>query len=151
MSNAVQDREPGSEDPEAEIALITRAVMRLGRDLRRATPPDGADGAVLALLIILHRDGAMPAVALADAQGLQPQSLSRVIARMEDHALIERTPDPADRRNKLIAITDKGRRALGYTMQHRRAWLASRIAERLSGDERETLVEASELMLRIAL
>jgi DNA-binding MarR family transcriptional regulator len=139
------------EDPEAEIALVVRAVMRLGRRLRDATPPGAVSGSGLALLIILYRDGPLPAVAIAQKEGLQPQSLSRIIVRLEDAGLIERTTDPDDRRNKIMAITDAGRRALGFTMQQRRQWLASMIGEHLSGDERQTLVEAAELMLRIAL
>jgi DNA-binding MarR family transcriptional regulator len=93
----------------------------------------------------------MSGVALADEEGLKPQSLTRLVAGLDASGLVERAPDPADRRNLLITITARGRRALRDAMCERRRWLAEAIADRLSDDERATLVEAAELMLRIAL
>jgi len=93
----------------------------------------------------------MPGVALAEAEGLQPQSLTRLLASLATGGMIERTPDPADRRNLVIAITREGRRALRTAMQARRRWLNTALADRLSDSERDTLIAASELMLRLAM
>jgi DNA-binding MarR family transcriptional regulator len=138
-------------DRDSDIALIARAVLRLGRRMRADAPLGSLSTSMIALLATLHREGPMPGVALALAEGLKPQSLSRLIAALEEQEMIERTPDPADRRNLVIAITGAGRRALRDAMQERRRWLAEAVAERLSEDERETLIAAAELMLRIAL
>ncbi|MDB5707400.1 MAG: Transcriptional regulator, MarR family [Sphingomonas bacterium] len=51
----------------------------------------------------------------------------------------------------MISITVRGRKALRGAMQERRRWLADTIADRLSDEECETLIEAAGLMLRIAL
>jgi DNA-binding MarR family transcriptional regulator len=138
-------------DRNSDIALIARAVLRLSRRMRAAAPSGGPSISMIALLATLHREGPMPGVALAAAEGLKPQSLSRLIAALEAGGMIERTPDPADRRNLVIAVTGEGRRALRDAMHERRRWLAEVVAERLSQDERETLIVAAELMLRIAL
>jgi DNA-binding MarR family transcriptional regulator len=84
-------------------------------------------------------------------EGLQPQSLSRLLVRMEADALIERTVDPEDRRRHLITLTPRGLGALDWAMTQRRRWLSAVMAERLSDLERETLLAAAEIMLRIAV
>ncbi len=93
----------------------------------------------------------MPAVDLAEAEGLAPQSLSRLLARLDERGMIARTADIDDRRHKIITLTALGRQALGQAMRERRAWIAAALAERLDDDERATLIEAAALMLRLAI
>lgn len=142
---------PSVADRDSEEALIVRAVLRLSRRLRMEAPAGELSGAALGLLATLHRRGPMPAVALAEEEGLQPQSLTRLLQALEEAALIERTPDPGDRRNRIITLTGRGRQALRSTMRQRRGWLAEAMAERLSDRERATLAEAAALMLRLAI
>jgi len=142
---------PSAADHDADTALIARGVLRLARRLRVEAPVGDLSTAALGLLATLHREGPMPGVALAEAEGLQPQSLTRLLASLATGGMIERTPDPADRRNLIIAITPDGRRALRAAMQARRRWLNDALADRLSESERDTLIVASELMLRLAM
>jgi DNA-binding MarR family transcriptional regulator len=142
---------PSAADRDADAALIARGVLRLARRLRVEAPAGELSTAALGLLATLHRQGPMPGVALAEAEGLQPQSLTRLLAGLVADGMIERTPDPADRRNLVIAITRDGRRALRAAMQARRRWLNDALADRLSDSERDTLIAASELMLRLAM
>lgn len=55
----------------------------------------------------LGQDGVRPGV-LADALGLEPSSLVRVIDLLIDSGLIERREDPQDRRAKILKLTDEG-------------------------------------------
>jgi len=135
----------------SDIALIARAVLRLARRMRAEAPSGDLTPAMTGLLATLHREGEMPGVALAAAEGLKPQSLTRLLAALEERSMIARRPDPADRRNLLISISAAGRRSLRSAMRARRRWLAETIADRLSPEEREQLVDAAELMLRIAV
>jgi DNA-binding MarR family transcriptional regulator len=134
---------------EAEVALITRAVTQLARKLRSKRPKASVTVAAVGLLASLHQHGPMPAAALARLQNLKPQSVTRLIARLDKDGLIRRAPDPADQRALLISITDQGRRALKTDMQARREWLGAAIAETLSPAERLKLTEAAFYMLRI--
>lgn len=137
-------------DPsDTEVAAIARAVTQLARRLRSHRPAASVTIAALGLLSTLHRQGSMAAVALAKAERLQPQSLSRLIARLDKDGLIARAPDPADGRVLLLSITPAGRRALRADMQARRDWLAGALAESLSAEERETLLRAAPLMQRL--
>jgi len=131
--------------------LILQAVLRLAREMRQAAQDGELTGSALILLGSLHRGGAMSAVELARREGLQPQSLSRLLARLDKQGLINRAVDPEDARRHVIAITPAGTAMLMQQMVKRRDWLADRMAERLNAEEKATLVDAAELMLRIAL
>lgn len=131
--------------------IVVRAVMRLARAMRHAAGDAGLTGGALGLLATLYRDGTMSAVELARREGLQPQSLSRLLAQLDKAGLIDRSVDPADARRHVIAITPNGSAALGQSMNQRRAWLADRMAQRLTVAEREALANAAKLMLRMAI
>lgn len=135
---------------ESDEARIVRSVLRLARRLRRPAGEGEVTGSGLALLASLHRQGPMNAVTLAKGEGLQPQSLSRLLVRLEDAALIERPTDPADRRRQLIALTDAGAMALHRAMVRRRQWLADAMSNQLDDADRRTLLAAADVMLRLA-
>ncbi len=137
-------------DKPADVVLIAKAVLQLGRRLRAERPNPSVTLSALGLLARLHQLGPMPAAALARAERLKPQSLSRLIATLDADGMIAREPDPIDRRALLIAITPEGRRALKRDMDARRDWLEAAIAARLTEAERARLTEAAALMLRLA-
>ncbi|MCI4588862.1 MarR family transcriptional regulator [Sphingobium sp. BYY-5] len=138
------------DDRTSEEATIVRAAMRLARRLRQSAPSTELTGGGLGLLVTLSQGGPMSAAALARCEGLQPQSLSRLLARMERDGLIERKADVADRRRGVIAVTRRGLEALNGAMSQRRRWLSAVMTDRLNEQERSILLQAAELMLRIA-
>ena len=131
--------------------LILSGVLRLAREMRLAAEDGVLRGGPLSLLATLQREGAMSAVELARRQRLQPQSLTRHLARLDADGMIARSVDEADARRHVIAITSIGTTALMRQMARRREWLADRMAERLSADEQQALLDAAELMLRMAV
>jgi DNA-binding MarR family transcriptional regulator len=104
----------------------------------------------LGMLSTLHRSGPMPAARLAQAERLQPQSLSRLIAQLDREGLIKRRPGKQDRRTLMLEITAAGRRALSHDMTARRAWLEGAMRRVLMPGEREMLAHAAVAMLRLA-
>jgi DNA-binding MarR family transcriptional regulator len=139
-----------AQDRDGDEAVIVRAVLRLARRLRQSVPASELTGGALGLVAALHRGGPMSAASLARSEGLQPQSLSRLLARLERQAFIERGVDPADRRRQVIEVTRSGLGALDRAIAHRRSWLAEAMADRLDEAERAELLRAAALMLRIA-
>jgi|SRR6185437_4517922 len=133
-----------------DTALIVRGVLRLGRRLRAARPDSTVSLSALGMLSTLHRRGPMPAVRLAQAERLQPQSLSRLIAQLERDGLIRRRPGKEDRRTLILEITAAGRQALSRDMTARRAWLEGAMRKVLLPGERELLAHAAVAMLRLA-
>lgn len=133
-----------------QAALILKAVLSLGRRLRSQRPHGTPGLSTMSILGTLSRLGPMPAARLAEEEGLQPQSLSRIIAALDASGLIERRRSERDRREILLSVTPAGRRALSDDLAARRAWLKAAVAGTLTEEERQRLAEASELLLRLA-
>ena len=129
---------------------VRRGTTRLARRLRMERPQ--AEGTLLELAILAHlsRRGPMTPGELAAAERLQPQSLTRALARLERSGLVIRRPDHEDRRRSVLAVTETGQAALGRDMQQRDAWLAAAMEQQLSRVEQELLRLAGELMDRLA-
>jgi DNA-binding MarR family transcriptional regulator len=135
--------------PSEDIALMTRAVLRLARRLRVARPDPQLGRSALSMLATLHREGAMTAAQLARKEQLQPQSLSRLIAAMSKEDLIARRRHDLDGRAIILEITSKGRQALARDVHASREWLHEAMAAQLTPAERKQLLQAAELMLRL--
>ena len=80
---------------------------------------------------------------------LQPQSLTRVVAELEEARLIERTPDEIDRRQLLISITEAGKDLLMTDARSQIGWLGAVLSEHMSKAEQEMLLIAAGLMDRV--
>jgi DNA-binding MarR family transcriptional regulator len=133
-----------------QTAPIVRAVLSLGRRLRAERPAGSASLSAIAILSTLWRLGPVPAVRLAAVEQLQPQSLTRLIIGLERDGLISRTPNEADRREIIIALTRHGRKVLAADIRARGEWLERAMAATLTAAERRRLLEASEAMLKLA-
>ncbi len=130
--------------------LIVRSVLLLGRRLRAARAEGSVSLSTIAMLATLHRLGPMPAWRLALEERLQPQSVTRIVAAMERDGFISRSRNGQDRREIELALTPHGRKVLSEDIRARRAWLEKAIEACLSPEERETLIEASQIMLKLA-
>ena len=89
----------------------------------------------------LDRDGARTTSALAVAERVRPQSMAQTIAELADEGLVTRRPDPDDRRQTLIELTELGRETLEAERARREGWLATSIQDGLSPSEQETLAK----------
>jgi DNA-binding MarR family transcriptional regulator len=128
---------------------VRRAVAALGRRLRAERSDSGLSPTKLSVLGHLYRKGSLSAAELATLERVQPQSLTRVVAELEEDGLISRRADANDGRRLLLDITGDGRVMLTRDMQQRDAWLAKAM-EGLSETERELLRLAAQLMERLA-
>lgn len=57
-----------------------------------------------------HQDG-MRLTDLARGAGMAPQSIGELVDQLEDLGMVERRPDPDDRRAKRVYVTEKAREA----------------------------------------
>jgi DNA-binding MarR family transcriptional regulator len=134
---------------------VRRGATRLARRLRQERPPaphgrPEPSNLGLSVLAHLHRRGPMTPGALAEAERLQPQSLTRTLASLERQHLVIRQPDGRDHRRSLLALTETGARALTADMRQRDDWLAAAMARQFTRAERELLRLAGDLMERLA-
>lgn len=123
--------------------------MRLHRRLRKERPDNGLSLTNLSALGRLDRDGPLTASALAEAERIQPQSVSRVIADLERQGLVERLPDDTDRRRVLVRATDSGRSLMADDRRTRDEWLGVAMSS-LTQAERDILVVAARLIDQLA-
>jgi MarR family transcriptional regulator for hemolysin len=91
------------------LMLIARDFQgRLDRDLA-ARGVRGIGSRHRAVFLFLGRHGPSRAVELAQAAGIRPQSMMKIVHELESLDLLERRPDPRDSRAKLIDFTASGR------------------------------------------
>jgi DNA-binding MarR family transcriptional regulator len=129
---------------------VRRGVISLGRRLRAERSSASLTGLELSVLGHLRRSGLMSPGDLAAAEHVQPQSLTRTLTGLESGGLLGRTPDPADGRRSLLAITPSGQDALRAEMEQRDDWLAAAMTDSFTSTEIEVLRLAGELLDRLA-
>jgi DNA-binding MarR family transcriptional regulator len=113
---------------EAALAGQLRdAVGRLGRRLRMQRADTDLSLGQLAALRTLDHHGPMTPTELAAHEKVQPPSMTRIIARLEERGYLTRTPDPGDRRQVVVAASPAGRAMLGEDRRRRDAWIAQRL------------------------
>ena len=66
---------------------------------------------------------------LAVAEQVTPPTITKVVARLEEEGLIDRTVDTSDRRIIRVSTTREGRRRLEHSRARRNAFLAARLEE----------------------
>jgi DNA-binding MarR family transcriptional regulator len=87
----------------------------------------------------LHEQGPTRQSVLAADFELSPHSITDIVDGLERLGLAERRPDPADRRAKLVAITEAGEASLEVANATRER-LLTQIFGSLSEDDRATLL-----------
>lgn len=133
-----------------QLAVLLRdAITRLNRRVRQTRPVGDLTATQLSALTSLDLAGAMTPRELADAERVQPPTMTKIIGKLEDRGLVERSLHPTDRRQVILAATPEGRAMLARFERAREEWLASRLAE-LTSDERELLRQAAEILRRVA-
>jgi DNA-binding MarR family transcriptional regulator len=87
---------------------------------------------------------------LAASERVRQQSMAETVKELESEGLVERNPDPDDRRRALVSLTEQGDQTLEDDRRHRVGWLAQAIEEDLSAEEKGVLRDAVELLRRLA-
>ena len=137
------------------LATVLRiSVSRLARRLRVERTAHGMAGAELsdtqfAALAALEVHPAMTPGELADHEKVQPPSMTRVIAVLEERDLVQRSPHPTDRRQVVLTVTEEGRAVVQRARRRRDAWLAKRLKE-LAPEERAILKSAAPIIEKLS-
>jgi long-chain acyl-CoA synthetase len=96
---------------EASPTSAGRAVARLARVVEHALADDGLSLAQYRLLSLLA-EGTVAATALADHLAVTRPSVTALVDGLVQRGMVERRPDPVDRRRVGHALTPAGRQAL---------------------------------------
>ena len=136
----------------ADAALASElrtTVMRLARRLRNQRTDGTLTLSQLAALGTLARHGALTPGELATHERVQPPSMTRLIAKLEEAGLVTRADHPTDRRQVLVDISPVGLEILKADRERRDAWLAQRMRD-LPPEDLEILHRAAEVLTRLA-
>jgi DNA-binding MarR family transcriptional regulator len=80
---------------------------------------------------------------------MRPQSMSAVVAPLQEAGLVSGSADPTDGRQTLMALTPKCLKWIEEGRAARQDWLTTTIAHKLSASEQEDLQAAITLLARI--
>ena len=125
------------------------AIMRLNRRLRQTRPLGDLTLTQISALTSLGLAGPLSPRELAEHERVQPPTMTKIIAKLEERGLVLRTPHPTDGRQVVLHATGTGRAAVAEQRRAGDAWLARALSD-LSADDRDTLRRAADLIHRIA-
>ena len=127
--------------------LAARLRLVIARTARRLRQEAGAElsPSQTAALATIERHGPLTPSMLAELERVQRPTATRIVSRLTDQALVERTTDPADGRSFTVAVTPKGLALLGKLRTRKNAYLARRLRH-LDEADLATLDRAAEIL-----
>jgi DNA-binding MarR family transcriptional regulator len=132
----------------SELAARLRLVVtRLSRQLRQRAEI-GISPTQMSALAAIERHGSMTLGELAAHERVQPPSITAVVTRLEEQGLVERRPDPSDRRVARVEATRDGHKLVARSRIRKDAELDRRLGA-LTDDERATLADATAILERL--
>ena len=127
-----------------ELIRQFSAFGAVRRELGRILPGDCPGGSA-AVLTLLGRHGDMRMSKLAELLAVDMSVTSRHVAHVADRGWIERSPDPADKRSRILHLTPAGRTQIDELSLRTSRVLAERLSD-WSDDEVGQLIS---LMARL--
>jgi DNA-binding MarR family transcriptional regulator len=134
----------------AELSAALRpSLLRLTRILRNQRVDMSVTLTQLSAMATLRKKGPMSAGDLATYERVQPPSMTKVLALLEDKGMVTRDTHPTDKRQVIIGLTQAGLDLLDSERRQRDAWLSQRLAQ-LAPDERALLRDTIPVLDKLA-
>ncbi|MFF7735166.1 MarR family transcriptional regulator [Streptomyces sp. NPDC007984] len=127
-----------------ELVRQFSAFGAVKRELGRIMPAECPGGSA-AVLTLLDRHGDMRMSKLAELLAVDMSVTSRHVAHVVDRGWIERSPDPADKRSRILRLTPAGHTQLDELSRR----TTEVLAERLSDWTDEDVGRLTSLMARL--
>ena len=137
---------PSSRDLAGELRI---AIGRASRRIRAERGEAGLTDPQFTVLAWLTKEGPLTPGQLAERERIQPPSMTRTVNSLVELGLVAKAEHPTDGRQVVVSLTDAGVAEVDETRRRRDTWLADRLRQ-MTKDERTLLVDAAELLRRIA-
>ena len=95
---------------------VQRAARALARHFDEALRPVGLTNGQFSLLMALNRPQPPAIKPVAQLLAMDRTTLTAALKPLERHGLVSIDSDPADRRSRLLALTEKGHRVLSEAL-----------------------------------
>lgn len=118
---------PAPADRAEATSRLRLAVGRLSRRMRQESS-HGRSLTQIGILATLDRAGSTTLGDLAAIERVSPPTITKAVGTLVGEGLVEKVPDPDDRRVCRAVLTGAGRRDLDAMRNRRDAWLATRLA-----------------------
>jgi DNA-binding MarR family transcriptional regulator len=134
----------------SELAAGLRTTFgNLKRKVRQQGEQNDFTSSQIAVVLRLERDGPATVSSLARAEGMRPQSMSTVIAPLEEMGFVAGAADPNDGRKTLMSLTKACKKWIEDGRAARQDWLAQAIRQKLSPQEQKQVSSAIHLLARL--
>ena len=141
---------PASTVSDTALAGALRdAIGRLGRRMRAERGLTDLSLGQWAALRTLDSHGPMTPSELAAHEKVQPPSMTRIIAKLDEHGYVARTPDPTDGRQVVVSPTGEGRSLLADDRRRKDRWLSHRMTT-LTAADRAALAAALPVLEKLS-
>ena len=118
-------RPPAEPDPEM-VARLRLAIMRLARRLRQQAEAD-ITPSMLSVMATLDTCPPLTLGELAARERVRPPTMTRIVARLDEEGLVERTPDETDKRVSHVTLSSKGKELIKRNRTRKNAYLTGRL------------------------
>lgn len=129
--------------------MLRPPLLRLTRLIRNQRVDMSVTLTQISAMATLAKRGPMSAGELASCEKVQPPSMTKVLANLEERGLVLREQHPSDKRQAIISVTEAGRDLLESERKSRDAWLSKRLAQ-LSPDDRAKLHDVIPILDKLA-
>ncbi len=142
------DKAAAPVDPTKIATQLNSVAIHLLRRLHREGAALGLSGARLSALSVLVFGGPRTIGKLADAEGVTPPSMTRLVTAMEAEGLVQRAASPTDARSVIIRATPQGESIMLRGREQRVVALSGWLST-LDPGELKIVEHATELLERI--
>ena len=131
---------------EHDLLFLLHDVARLLRvDADKRARAHGMTRAQWAILIWLDRQPGMSQKELAELLEVEPITVARLIDRLEARGMVERRPDPRDRRIWRLHVSPPARAVLG-DIHEQRAEMTAMVTQGVADESQKSMIEALSRM-----
>jgi len=149
MTNLARQSDPETDATAALAEHLRGTIGRLNRRLREQGNFGDFTLSQSKVLMQLERSGPLTVTALAEREGMRPQSMSSLVSALKSAGMVEGAPDPDDGRQIVLSLTDKCRRTVAAARSAKADWLFRTLQHKLTPAEQQKLSGAIALLDRL--
>ena len=102
------------------------------------------------VLTYIYYHGECDITTLLDVLEVSKAAAGQLAERMQQQGLVVRSPDPRDRRSRLVSLTEKGRELVRESIAARQNWMND-LVESVPSDQQAAIVAVLTSLTRAAL
>ncbi|GLY14299.1 MarR family transcriptional regulator [Kineosporia rhizophila] len=135
---AEPENEQGAQDEETLAEAFWAVSRRLRHRSHESVSPLGITPGQARAIGVLQRHGSLRISSLSEHLRIAPRSGTEVVDALQERGLVERSPDPDDRRATLVSLSPSGEE-IAQAVRRARAAEADQFFDRLGEADRREL------------